>query len=120
MRVPQNIPLSKQLHFRRLIAVNIDRIQCSDDLVPVYVKINAITQVGLTGGAIYVNKSYKNYEPPISYIVPRGYKAQTTVLSIPQDATSDDYTFDSVGLGFVCVLEINSSAQISLIEIVKE
>jgi len=125
VRVPQNIPLCKTITYTGLESFGADNnpvIEGADNEVPIYVEINAKDSSldSFIGCVVHTDKSYGNYKPPTSYIVPNGYKAVMKYL----ESTVGYYTkFTSTGLGYVCILgRMNPSEGEGLlvIEIVKE
>lgn len=112
MRVPQNIPLCKEITaigtdtFISTVGLYLN----SDDLVPIYTTYKSISfSDSLESGvalndylAVYAPKSYTNYEPPKSYIIPTGYQAVTRTILV--QATSLPIKLKSNGLGFIYII----------------
>lgn len=130
MRVPQNIPLCKVLKTRYMEADTNPNFGVVDSYVPVFVDVFSVNTDGddlrVEYIALYAPKSYKNYEPPASYIIPDGYKAVNRQIDIAVSGTEKDIV--STGLGFIYVYKTNkvivSAAppygRIYVIEIVKK
>ena len=134
MRVPQNIPMCKVIRTRYEFSVPTN-FSNSDDYVPIHVEIVDVLASSETGNdptldvqAIYLlaPNSYGNYNPPKSYIIPKGYKAVNRRIDGAAATSTKDIT--SNGLGFVYIYKVDvyrpSSAapycRVYAIDIVKE
>ena len=124
MRVPQNIPLCRKIRYYGGEGIEFKGVP--DEEVPIYTQFGAIIseeegKVFIRFQYITASKSYKNYEPPESYIIPTGYKAVVKNLDVSNGAT-----ITSDGLGFIFILDaqIHSSGHLEstvcLIDIVKQ
>lgn len=136
MRVPQNIPLCKEITvicgdtFISTVGLYLNY----DDLVPIYTTYRSLTfndslECGVALNdylAVYASKSYNNYEPPKSYILPNGYQAVTRTILVK--VTYSPIKLKSNGLGFiyiigtsgVTVIEGSPYINIAIIDIVKK
>ncbi len=124
MRVPQNIPLCKTIYYTGLESFTTDTnpiVDGVDNQVPIYVEVDAKNSSvdSVSGCVVHADSSYGNYKPPLSYIIPKGYKAIITYL----EASSYSETFTSIGLGYVYIFgrtNISEFEGLLVIEIVKE
>lgn len=119
MRIPQNIPLCKQIRTVELSSYTPDVLpHADDDEIPIYQEFGDISEDSVGGIFVFAKKSYKNYEPPKSFIVPKGYKAVMKAI------VSGAYiaTFESSGLGFVYIAKWlgGNNNGLWVIDIVKE
>lgn len=119
MRVPQNIPLCKEINTIELSSYgSTDIPYIDDDQVPIYHEFGTIQIDSVEGIWVTANKSYKNYEVPSSYLVPKGYKPQLRVV-----VNGSNYaTFKSAGLGFIFIAKWlgGSNNGLWIVDIVKE
>ena len=103
----------------------------TDSHVPVYLDIFSADEDGtdlrVKYVALYAPKSYINYEPPKSYIIPDGYKAVNKRIDIAYEGVDKDVK--STGLGFIYVYKtdyvsdasgVPPYGRIYVIDIVKE
>lgn len=114
MRVPQNIPLCKVIKTRYEFNSLNPTFIYTDDYVPLHLEIVNILAGNETGSnalltidfvSLLAHKSYGNYEPPKSYIIPKGYKAVNRRIDGALATSEKDIVSD--GLGFVYIYKVD-------------